>query len=171
MLIRVCFTFCLIFVLFIHAIAGTTNAAHKFYTSLTEVELNRETRSLEITMRVFADDLENALSKRAGTRVYLDKTPGVDRQILAYVNDSFELKNKNGQAKRLIWVGKEVKVDAVWLYIEAPMPEGLDGAQLRNRLLFEMFAEQVNIVDLKDRERRANLVFAASDGFKQIVLA
>lgn len=122
-------------------------------------------------MRIFADDLENALTRRANARVSLDRTPDVDKQILAYVNDSFELKNKNGQQKRLTWVGKEVKVDAVWLYVEAPMPEGLDGAQLRNRLLFEMFPEQVNIVDIKDRKRKANLVFAAGDDFKQIVPA
>jgi len=62
----------------------------------------------------------------------------------------------------------EPEADAVWLYVETKMPEGLDGAQLRDRLFFEMLDDQVNLVHLKFAGKKADLVFKVGDEFKAI---
>ena len=143
-------------------------AAHKYYTSLAQVEYNVEEKTVEVTLRVFADDLELALKRRAGREVSLDRTKDADRLVLAYLRDRFEIKNRDGEAKALKWVGMELRAGVAWLYVEAEMPEGLAGARLRDHLLFELFAEQVNTVSVRYPGVRADLVFARGDGERTV---
>ena len=143
-------------------------AAHKYYTSLAQVEYNVEEKTVEVTLRVFADDLELALTRRAGREVSLDKTKDADRLVLAYLRDTFEIKNREGEVKALKWVGMELRAGVAWLYVEAEMPEGLSGARLRNHVLFELFAEQVNTVSVRYPGAKADLVFARGDGERVI---
>ena len=146
------------------AAGGVRAAAHKFYTSLAQVEYNDEDKSVQVSMRVFADDLEAALTRRAGRRVVLDRTEDVDRLVLAYLRDAFEIRNRAGETKALRWVGMELRAGVAWLYFEAEMPEGLAGARLRDHVLFELFAKQVNTVSVRFRGARTDLVFARGDG-------
>lgn len=139
-------------------------AAHKFYTSLAQVEYNAEEKTVEVSLRVSADDLEQALTRRAGREVSLDRTKDADRLVLAYLRDTFEIKNRDGETKPLKWVGMEVRAEVAWLYVEVEMPEGLAGARLRDQVLFELFDEQVNTVSLRYAGARADLVFARGDG-------
>jgi len=143
-------------------------SAHKFYVSITQIEYNQKEGSAEIIIRIFADDLEVALSRRAGRSVKIGHTEDFDKLALAYLRDTFELRNFKRQPAKFNWVGKEVQTDMVWLYIEARMPEGLGKAQLRNRILFEMFPEQVNIVNTKYNGRQTGLMYQQRDGFKSL---
>lgn len=144
--------------------AAPSAAAHKFYTSLARVEYNAEEKSVEVTLRVFADDLELALKRRTGREVKLDRTKDAGQLVLAYLRDTFEIKNRDGETKALKWVGMELRAGVVWLYVEAEMPEGLSGARLRDHLLFELFAEQVNTVSVRYQGASADLVFVRGDG-------
>ncbi|MBV9959252.1 MAG: hypothetical protein JO360_12580 [Acidobacteria bacterium] len=141
---------------------------HTFHTSLMQLEYNAEEQSVEVALQVYVHDLENMLSHRAGKQVRLDKTPEAATLTLAYVNESVNLKNREGQTRAFTWVGMEPEADAVWLYVETKMPEGLDGAQLRDRLFFEMLDDQVNLVHLKFAGKKADLVFKVGDEFKAI---
>lgn len=145
-----------------------TASAHKFYVSITQIEYNKQEKNAEIIIRIFADDLENALGKRTGRSVKIGQTEDFDKKALAYLRDSFELRNRSGQVVKFNWVGKEVQTDMIWIYIEAKMPEGLGGAQLRNRILFEIFPDQVNIVNTKFNGRQTGLMFQQGDKFKSI---
>ncbi len=139
-------------------------AAHKFYTSLAQVEYNAEEKTVEVTLRVFADDLELALKRRAGREVRLERTKDADRLVLAYLRDTFEIKNRGGESKTLKWVGMEMRAGVAWLYVEAEMPEGLAGARVRDHVLFELFDEQVNTVSVRYPGARGDLVFVRGGG-------
>jgi hypothetical protein len=143
-------------------------AAHKFYTSLARVEYNAAEKSVEVTLRVFADDLELALKRRAGREVRLDGAKDADGLVLAYLRDTFEIKNRDGEAKALKWVGMELRAGVAWLYVEAEMPEGLAGARLRDQMFFELFDEQVNTVSVRYRGASADIVFVRGDGERAV---
>jgi hypothetical protein len=143
-------------------------AAHKFYTSLAQVGYNPEEGTVVVTLRVFADDLELALKRRAGREVRLDRAKDAERLVLAYLRDTFEVRNRDGEAKALKWVGMEVRAGVAWLYFEAEMPEGLTGARLRDHVLFELFDEQVNTVSVRYPGARGDLVFVRGDGDKAV---
>ena len=142
--------------------------AHKFYTSLARVEYNAGEKSVEVTLRVFADDLELALKRRAGRRVSLERTKDAERLVLEYLRDTFEIKNRDGETKALRWVGMELRAGVAWLYVEAEMPEGLAGARLRDHVLFELFREQVNTVSVRYPGARGDLVFTRGEGFRAV---
>jgi urease gamma subunit len=140
-------------------------AAHKFHFSFTQIEYNAPEKTAEITLRVFADDLEQALSQRRGKAVKLDHKDAA-ALVAAYVRDTLELKGRDGRIKKLTWIGMEAKVDVALLYIEAKLPDGVAGLQLRQRVFFELFDDQVNQVSLKAADRKASLEFKSGEGFK-----
>ncbi|HEX8559779.1 MAG TPA: DUF6702 family protein [Pyrinomonadaceae bacterium] len=150
------------------AVCATPGAAHKFYTSLARVEYNAEEKTVEVTLRVFADDLELALKRRAGREVKLDRTKDADRLVLDYLREAFEIKNRAGEGKALRWVGMELRAGVAWVYVEADMPEGFAGARLRDHLLFELFREQVNTVIVRYPGARGDLVFVRGDGERAV---
>jgi hypothetical protein len=143
-------------------------AAHTFHTSLMSMEYNHQEQLLEISLQVFSHDLETILTKRNGKNVRLDKSPDAAALIFAYLQDSINIKNAAGETKTLSWVGMETQADAVWLYVEAKMPEGITGALLRNRILFDLLDDQINLVHLKDEDKKSDLVFKPGDTFKPL---
>lgn len=146
------------------------DAAHKFHASLTQIEVNSTAKTVEVAIRVFADDLEEALTRRSGHRVRLETASDFDELALAYVASTLKLVAPDGEPLTLRWIGKEASVDVVWLYVEAPMSSNLDGSVLENTLFFDLFEDQVNTVNLKDGKRRATLTFSTGDGAKPIAL-
>lgn len=155
--------------LFLSAAAPPSSAAaHTFHTSLMSIEYNNQEQLVEISLQVFSHDLENILTRRNGRKVRLDKTPNATALILAYLQDTVNLKNGAGETKSLVWVGMESKADRVWLYFETKMPEGLSGAQLRNRIFFDLLDDQINLVHLKDADKKSDLVFKPGDTFKPL---
>jgi hypothetical protein len=146
----------------------STAEAHRYHTSLTRIDYNEKEKLLEISMQVFTHDLVPALEQKARKRIDLEKTPDADRLIQDYLAENFVLKNKNGDAEKLNWIGKQLEVDSVWLYFEIPWNETLEGANLQNSLFFEMFPEQANLVVARFAGKKADLVFKAGDKFKEI---
>ena len=141
--------------------------AHKYHTSVTRLEYNAEERSAEITIQTFTDDLEAILSKRAGKAVRLDGGKDSGRLVLDYLRSAFEL--RLGDASReLQWIGMEMKGGTAWLYVLAKLPEGLSKASLRNALLFDLFEDQVNIVNVVNKGKKSSLVFKRGDNLQEI---
>lgn len=144
-------------------------AAHKFHTSFAEAEYNVKEASLQITLRTFPDDLEMVLGKRSGKSVRLDRKQESETLLAAYLQETFQLKNAKGEIVKLSWVGMDAGVDSAWLYFEARMPEGFAGAQLKNEFLFDLYDDQVNLVNVKQDERpKRALTFKNGDTFQTL---
>jgi hypothetical protein len=142
-------------------------SAHKYHTSVTRLEYNAEERSVEITIQTFTDDLEAILSKRAGRTVRLDGGKEAGRLVLDYLRSAFELRLSN-ENRELQWIGMEMKGGTAWLYVLAKLPEGLSKASLRNALLFDLFEDQVNIVNVLNKGKKSSLVFRRGDNLQEI---
>jgi len=143
-------------------------AAHKFHASLTQIEVNASASTVEVGIRVFVDDLEEALTRRAGRRVRLETTARFDSLAFDYVSASLRIEGANGKRLGFRWIGRESSVDVVWLFVEAPLEGQLDGGRLENNLFFELFDDQVNTVNIKDGKRRTTLTFSTGDGGKPV---
>ena len=140
-----------------------TARAHKFYASLAQADYNPRTKSLEVSMRVFADDLERALTKRAGRSVRIDGAPDIAAQITDYLRERFELRGRDGKIRELKWVGMAAQVDSAWLHFEIVAIENLDGASLRNRVLLEIYPDQVNTTIVKADGKQRDFIFRVGD--------
>lgn len=141
--------------------------AHKYHTSVTRLEYNAEDRSAEITIQTFTDDIEAILTKRAGRTIRLDASKDSGRLILDYLQSAFELR-VGGAKLELQWVGLEMKGGTAWLYVLAKLPVGLSKTGLRNALLFDLFEDQVNIVNVLNNGKKQSLVFKRGDNMQEI---
>lgn len=138
-------------------------AAHKFHASLTEVDVNAKERTVEVGMRVFADDLEAALSKKNDRRIRLDVTPDVERYVIAYLKDALVVTDAKGRRLELKWLGMEARVDEAWLYVSAPAPDGLDGGSIVATQFCELYDDQINTVNVQQGTARVTLTFRPGD--------
>ncbi len=139
-------------------------SAHKFYMSLTVADHNAAEKSLEFTLRLFADDLEAAVAKR-GTPLKHGQA-GFEKAVFAYVQQALVLKRADGSAVPLAWVGLENKVDVTWVYVEAKAVDATAGLSVRDALFQDLFSEQVNMLHVNDARGRRALDFRSGDGFK-----
>ncbi|MBC8031291.1 MAG: hypothetical protein H7Z16_14350 [Pyrinomonadaceae bacterium] len=143
-------------------------SAHRYHTSVTRIEHNAEESLVEITVQTFADDIEAALSKRTGAGgVRLDSSAKTNALLLDYLRNVIQLKTGDAGLE-LQWIGMELKGHSVWFFLQAKAPEGLSRLTLSNRLLFELFADQVNIVNVVKPGKRASLVFKRGDTVKSM---
>src|SRR5215475_5260870 len=102
--------------LYIPQSAFPTPHPHKIHVSVTYLEFNQPKQTVEIVIRVFTDDLENALSRSGSRTVKIDpESAGKDRRVgdlvMAYLRRNFELKNKAGRPVTLSWNGIEGQID------------------------------------------------------------
>jgi hypothetical protein len=148
--------------------ATAAAAAHKFHTSFTEADYNAAERSLQITLRTFPDDLEKILGRRRGKPVRLDRKQEAEPLLVAYLQETFQLKNAQGEAVKLSWVGMDAGIDSAWLYFEARLPEGTAGASLRNQFMFDLYDDQINLVNVKQHDRKHALTFKNGDTFQPL---
>ena len=142
----------------------TGAAAHKFYMSLTVADHNPAERSLEFTLRLFADDLETAVA-RAG-RPLKHGQPGFEEAVFAYVRQTLVVRRADGTPVTFAWVGLENKVDVTWVYVEGKDVASTAGLTVRDAIFQDVFPEQVNMLHLNDARGRRAIDFRTGDGFK-----
>ena len=142
--------------------------AHRYHTSVTRMEFKAEERVVELTLQTFADDIEVALSQRSGVaNVRLGPEPKTNALLLQYLRSTFVLKNGEEELE-LEWVGMELKGHSVWFYLQAKAPAGVGQLTLSNRLLFDVFTDQFNIVNVFNRGKKGSLTFKRGDPSKAI---
>lgn len=143
--------------------------AHTFHTSLTRIDYNKEAKSLEIEINLFNHDLEKVLEEKNKKRVDFEKTKEIDKMLFDYLNETFVFKSQNDSIKKLVWVGKEINADLTTVFVEVDEIENPENLKLQNKIFFESFAEQVNLVTLHSDDKKFDLVFKIGDGFKKII--
>ena len=127
-----------------------SSVVHPLHVSVSEINYNGRNKSLEITLKVFIDDFENALSKRFDKEVKFgdnaeEKT--FHPEIVKYINEQLNIK-VSGEDAELEFLGKETDLEAVWLYFEAHNIEPFQEIAFRNTLFFELFDDQTNLIHL-----------------------
>ncbi len=142
---------------------------HKYHTSFTRIDYNKQEKLLEISIKVFSHDLLPTLNKRLGKRIDLENTKNIDRILENYLAENFVFKTKSNKRKTFKWIGKELETEVIRFYIEIPFDEEIEGATIKNSMFFESFAEQVNLVHIRYQGKKSDLAFKVGDNFKTIV--
>lgn len=143
--------------------------AHPFHTSLAEADYRPASGKLEVALRLFTDDTEAALSRRAGRTVKFSGTSTLETDALleAYVRTVFGVKSADGTVQRLTWIGREITDGGqhLWVYFECALPGGPERARFTNRVLRETFSDQINSIRVRDHgatpARQVTLLFTA----------
>lgn len=121
---------------------------HDLHASYGNLGIEGTTAVLQI--RIFQDDLEEALGKLGGKEVsLLEATPEIDALFLRYLAANFILEVEGSPLKgRILGSGSdELDREPVWWYqIRFDAPSPIQGARITNTILFELFEDQSNIL-------------------------
>lgn len=140
-------------------------AVHKYYISVTQVNYIKKQEALQITSRVFVDDLETALRKKYSdtiTLTGLNKPEKADSFIEAYLRENIIL-NINTEKSKFTFIGKEYDGDIVRCYLEVPGVKNVKSLSITNTILFNVYSEQQNIVKTKINEQQKSKVLSISN--------
>ena len=123
-------------------------ALHPFYASVTEISHNAATKKLQVSCHIFTDDLENAL--KAANKTPVDITQAANRRqaegyIASYLSQHLTI-TVNGKQVPLHFTGYKIEEDAVWSFLEAEQVPVPNTMQVKNNLLYEMHAAQMNMI-------------------------
>lgn len=126
----------------------TTAPAHPLYITVTEISHNPKDKILEISCKIFTNDLETVLEKAAKTKVDLSNAANkaaTDKLIDEYVEKHLRLK-VDGRAAGLHFVGSEKEADGTWSYFQVNDVPAVKRIDVVNDLLYDAFNQQINIM-------------------------
>jgi hypothetical protein len=133
---------------------------HKYYMSLMQINFVQEQQALQVTVRIFVDDLQTALNAvgTAAVEIATDREPlGIEKRYRAYLNKqlSFEVNNRK---KKFVYLGKEYEENQVVFYLEIQGIDSLQSLRIKNTLLTHALREQKNIVKTKAYGKNKSVV-------------
>jgi len=146
--------------------------AHDFHVSKCLVEYNEEQAALQISLHLFIDDLEDALSRRGHDQLFIctkRESELADSLIHQYLADRLQLKVNNSKAQ-FQFIGKEISDDlmAAWCYLEITGVQELNQLEVSNRILLEVFDDQKNILSVTGPSHQATLLFQRGQERKKV---
>lgn len=128
---------------------------HPFYVSKIELNHNAKENSVEISVRVFSDDMELTLESYGKTSLDIinpkNKTL-VDSLMANYIREKLKI-NIDNKAKHLNYLGYEINKESVWAYLEIPNISSLKTVQIFCTFLYDYKQEQINIFQVKANGR------------------
>ncbi|GAB4000336.1 hypothetical protein GCM10028807_53000 [Spirosoma daeguense] len=141
---------------------------HDFHASVTQMQYNAKEHTFEISMRIFTDDFEKALSEATKTKVSLGPNDKNDPIIEKYVLSHFGYVSSQKQPRLIKYIGHEIEADANWIYLEMPYNEPFRGGLLKNNVLMELFDDQVNMVNLQYQNQKKTFVFRKTQSVQSL---
>lgn len=134
-------------------LAGMLSMVHPFFMSVIDINHNNNAASLEISVRVFTDDLEKTLEKFSKQQFDIQNPkdkPLVEKSLLAYMTEHLKLK-VNGKATRFTLVGFEQQLESTWCYFEIEKQPIVNQVAVDCSLLYDYETKQVNIIHVKSK--------------------
>ncbi len=125
-------------------------APHDFFLSILTIRHAPNTRTLDLTWRMTAHDVEHALANVAELKLASPKEhPKADSLLNAYFHEHLHLA-VNGQPVDWTWVGRELESENLYCYLQVQGVDSLGSLSVSNTLLHDIFLEQQNIVHLEE---------------------
>lgn len=128
----------------IFLVSLTSMSLHKFYVSVNQIDFVPKKKALEITSRIFIDDLDLALEKKFKKKVYLatsKETSDAKELLQKYFNEKLAIK-VNGQQKQIHFLGKEVEENVLICYFNVKDVSKVSSLEVKNTILMELYEQQ-----------------------------
>lgn len=135
--------------LFAYIVTASFYLLHPFFVSMTEIDYNPKDKELEISVRIFTNDLENTLRKNhPGIKVDI-LHPTDQTQMNGFVFDYLQKHLQlmiNGKSMSTSFVGYEQKEESIWTYLEIKNISSVQKISVMNSLLHDYTNEEINMM-------------------------
>ena len=147
--------------------SSASTPPHPFRLSVADVALDGSV--LDVRIRFFWDDLQFAVMESTSDMEFeLAETPEVDAVVEQYINDMLSIEADGAVLQGTVLdrgIQDARNPDEVmwWYRLEYPLDPSVDRIHVRNRVLFNMFEDQRNLVHLKTRSGRERTYYFSWD--------
>lgn len=140
-------------------------SAHKFYVSVTQIDYVPSKKRVEITSRIFIDDLEKGLNKRFNKKVNLTSTkelPEAEELIKSYLKEKIKI-SINKKPQNIEFLAREVEGDVLILYTKIAISKKINTFEIYNSLLTEVYSDQQNIVHTNINSNKKSILLTNTE--------
>lgn len=139
---------CLFFGLFLLSVFGFHSYKHPFYISVVDIKHDAKLQSLNISLKLFTNDIEEALKKTTSKAIDLlnpkDKAE-MENELMNYIKKRLSI-IVNQKTSELNFIGYEKEEDAIWAYLEIKKVAVPKNIKVDTKLLYDFLPLQSNIV-------------------------
>ena len=114
--------------------------------SMLVVEIDPNNGNWELSLKLFQDDLETALTGQfKGISL---TSPALTNKLQTYLRENLQLLNNDVKQVKWKWVGSETEGDALWVYLEVPKNKASQVKAIKAAYLHHLFHDQVNMINM-----------------------
>jgi len=124
---------------------------HPYFISMTEIEQDKTNNTLEMSVRIFTDDLEKTIRQTYTGKVDLlnkNEKANSEKLIQAYINKHLIIK-ADGKVLNFKFDGFESEEGSIWSYFEFDNIGSVKTLEITNTILYDYKEEQVNFMHIK----------------------
>ena len=128
--------------------APAGKAVHPIYVSVTEIEHNAKDKTLEISCKIFTDDLEKTLRQQYNTHIDLlnpKEKAAMEKLVSAYVLKHLVIK-ADDRPVALQYLGYEQQEEGIVSFYQANNISSVKKLEVTDNILFEYKKEQISII-------------------------
>lgn len=144
------------------ALTARSAESHPLHTSLAELAFDARAKEIRISIRVFTDDLTKASDAYARSKSITTSN------VESYARAMFVVTDRSNRVIPLASCGSKPVLDLMWLCFRAPAPNGPSGFRIAHRILFDLYADQINLAQSTYDGKKQTLLFVRGDGLKRI---
>ena len=138
---------------------------HKFYVGVFQIDYFKEKKAVQITARLFIDDLEKALHKKHNKHFYIttkDEVADANSYIAMYLQDKLKIKINN-KIQTIQFLTKEQEDNIVICYLKINFKDNIKDLEITNYVLSDSFNEQQNLLHLNINGNKKTILFTNTE--------
>lgn len=146
----------------------TSMGIHKYYMAIYQVDFVPQKKRIQVTSRIFVDDLNAALEKKFHMKSNLgstQETPQEEANLKRYLAEKFSVK-VNGVLKPMTYLSKELEANVLICYLRIPEIYKVSSLEIENSVLMEWNSDQQNIIQANLNGEKQS-VMLTSDNYKR----
>jgi hypothetical protein len=138
----------------------TAMSLHRFYVAIYQVNYVAQKKMIQITTRIFVDDLNDALKKKYQVTTFIgsEKESLQDITLMKkYLADKFKL-TINGHPKNFNYLSNELENNVIICYLNIKDVSKISSIEVENTVLIELYPDQQNIIQYNNNGKKQNLL-------------
>ena len=123
-------------------------AVHPFYVSVTEVNHSAMEKTLQVSIKTFAEDIEKALETNYKTAIDISKESDkatFERLFPDYFTRHIAF-TVDGKRMPMQFLGFEKDKESVWCYFQVDNVSTVKKLDIANTILYDLTEDQINIM-------------------------
>lgn len=156
--------------LFFLFLSMSSMMVHKFYVAIYQINYVPQKKMLQITSRIFVDDLNDVLEKKFHKKTFIgtDRETSEDVNLMKkYLAEKFTL-TLNGSQKPMNFLSKEVESNVLVCYFNIKDISKISSLTVQNTALLELNEAQQNIIQANITGEKESLLLTV-DNFKGVL--